>query len=105
MLDANDINSSPVATPAPQRLTWDEICQRYPDTWVVAVDSQRIEPMEDVDEVSIEFCSAIVIAYHKNRKQLSPFIKAVQDQYEDLGTYFTGPLVPTGTSWVSWASR
>lgn len=101
MLDTNDMMSSPILLHAPERLTWDEICQRYPETWVVAVDPQRIDPLEDADEVSIELCSAIVIAHHKQRKQLSPFIKAVQAHHEDLGTYFTGPLGPICTFGVA----
>ncbi len=74
----------------PERLTWDEICRRYPDIWVVAVDSKRIDETDEADEVGIEFRTALVIAHHKNRKCLSAFIKAEQHRYEDLGAYFTG---------------
>jgi hypothetical protein len=49
---------------ANQRLSWDEVCQRYPDRWVVLV---QIEQTDDADDVTIEFCTAVVIAHHKTR--------------------------------------
>lgn len=72
--------------------TRDEICQRYPDAWVVAVSPKRIDETDDADDVTIEFCTAVVVAHHKNRKSLTPFIKTKQHRHEELGTYFTGQL-------------
>jgi hypothetical protein len=89
-----EMSGTPVTITPHERLTWDEICQRYPDTWVVAVSPQRIEMTDDADDVTIEFCTAVVVAHHKNRKSLTPFIKAKQHLYEELGTYFTGRLIP-----------
>jgi len=93
---ASDMSSTPVTITVPERLTWDEICQRYPDTWVVAVSPKRTDETDDADDaddVTIEFCTAVVIAHHKNRKSLTPFIKTEQRRYEELGTYFTGRLI------------
>lgn len=89
-----DTDSAPITITPPERLPWDEICRRYPDTWVVAVDSQRIDENDDADDVTIEFCTAVVIAHHKHRKALSPFIKAEQHRHDELGAYFTGRLIP-----------
>jgi hypothetical protein len=89
-----DTNQMPVTITPHERLTWDEICLRYPDTWVVAVSPKRIDETDDADDVTIEFCTTVVVAHHRNRKSLTPFIKAEQQRYEDLGTYFTGRLIP-----------
>jgi len=89
-----DTNDTPVTITAHERLTWDEICRRYPDTWVIAVSPQRIDATDDADDVAIEFCTAVVVAHHKDRKILTPFIKAKRHLYEELGTYFTGRLLP-----------
>ena len=90
---ASDTSSTPVTITVHERLTWDEICQRYPDTWVVAVSPRRTDETDDADDVAIEFCTAVVIAHHKNRKSLTPFIKSEQHRYQELGTYFTGRLI------------
>lgn len=96
---ASDTSNTPITDNTPvtitvhERLTWDEICQRYPDAWVVAVSPKRIDETDDADDVTIEFCTAVVVAHHKNRKSLTPFIKTEQHRYEELGTYFTGRLI------------
>jgi hypothetical protein len=44
------------ATPQPlERLTWAEICARYPDQHVYVVEAERLEPLHP------EFISAILI--------------------------------------------
>jgi hypothetical protein len=90
---ASDTSNTPVTITVHERLTWDEICQRYPDTWVVAVSPKRTDETDDADDVTIEFCTTVVIAHHKNRKSLTPFIKTEQHRHEELGTYFTGRLI------------
>ncbi len=47
----------------PERLTWPEICQRYPDEWVMLVDLD-----EDEDDPAIR--SAVVIGHGPSRKAL-----------------------------------
>jgi hypothetical protein len=70
----------------PERLTWSEICKRYPDEWVVFVDADW------ADEGDFDFASAIVIAHHKRRKDASPGIKAAhaRAQYREIGCFWTG---------------
>jgi hypothetical protein len=48
-------DNTPVTITAHERLTWDEICQRYPDTWVVAVSPKRADETDEADDVTIEF--------------------------------------------------
>ena len=96
-----EANDTDVTITAHERLTWDEICRRYPDTWVIAVSPQRIDVTDDADDVAIEFCTAVVVAHHKSRKRLTPFIKAKRHLYEELGTYFTGQLVPSAYELVA----
>jgi hypothetical protein len=91
---ANDTRDSPPATMnAHERLTWAEICQRYPDEWVVVVEIQPVDEMDGVDDVAIEFCTAVVIAHHKTRKEASPSVKAAFQRYDEVGKFWTGELV------------
>jgi hypothetical protein len=95
---------APMTTP--ERLTWDEICRRYPDEWVVVTEIQPVDEMDEMIEtdetaelygvccVPIEDCTSVVIAHGTNRKSLSPEIKALQPHHPDLGSFFTGRLIP-----------
>jgi hypothetical protein len=69
-----------------ERLTWSEICKRYPDEWVVFVDADWI------NETDFEFSSATVIAHHKRRKDASPDVKAARAQDREVGCFWTGEL-------------
>jgi hypothetical protein len=61
--DTNHTFNTPVTITAHERLTWDQICQRYPDTWVVTVDPKRIDETGHADDMPIELCTAVVIAH------------------------------------------
>lgn len=103
---ANNTTNAVATMIAPERLTWDEICRRYPDEWVVVAEIQPVDETDEMNEtdemdemegvccVPIEDCTAIVVAHGKNRKNLSPEIKALQQQYPGLGAFFTGRLIP-----------
>ena len=69
-----------------QRLTWIEICERYPDEWVVLVDT------EWVNDRDFDFGSTIVFAHHKRRKDASPDVKAAFEHYDSVGTFWTGKI-------------
>lgn len=69
-----------------ERLTWTQICDRYPDEWVVLVDTQW------VNDTDFEFVTATVLGHFKSRKQASPCIKAAFQRYEEVGSYWTGPI-------------
>ena len=70
----------------PERLTWKQICERYPDEWVVLVDT------EWVNDTDFDFGTTIVLAHHERRKDMSPDVKAAFERYESVGTYWTGTL-------------
>jgi hypothetical protein len=69
-----------------QRLTWTEICDRYPDRWVVVADTDW------VNETDFEFRSAEVIACHRRRKDASPDVKAVLARGRPVGCFWTGEI-------------
>lgn len=89
---ANDTSNTPATTNVHERLTWDEICQRYPDEWVVLVGIERADASDEADDAAIEFCTAVVIAHHKTRKEASPSVKAAFQRYEEVGKFWTGAL-------------
>ena len=49
---------------------------------------------DDVCSVPIEDCTAVVVAHGKDRRGLSPEIKALQPHHPGLGAFFTGRLIP-----------
>jgi hypothetical protein len=67
-------------------LTWKEICERYPDEWVVLVDTDW------VNDTDFDFRSTIVFAHHKRRKDASPDVKAAFERYDSVGTFWTGKI-------------
>ncbi len=85
---ANDTRNSPDTMNAHERLTWDEICQRYPDEWVVLVEFERPDPDD------LAFDAAVVLSHHKTRKAASPDVKAALEHGQEAGSFFTGRLVP-----------
>jgi hypothetical protein len=69
-----------------ERLTWDEICQRYPEEWVVMTE------IAWVNDTDFEFGTALVLAHHKTRKEASPSVKAAFRQYDEVGSFWTGKI-------------
>jgi len=85
---ANDMRNMAATMNAHERLTWDEICRRYPDEWVVLVEFERPEPDD------LAFDAAVVLSHHKTRKAASPDVKAALEDGQEAGSFFTGRLVP-----------
>ncbi|MDQ3341809.1 MAG: hypothetical protein M4D80_42220 [Myxococcota bacterium] len=72
-----------------ERLTWDEICARYPDRWVALAD------IAWVNDTDFEFTGAEVIATFAARKEASPTMKALHAaSRQSVGCFWTGELVP-----------
>jgi hypothetical protein len=69
-----------------ERLTWQEICSRYPDQWVVLADADW------VNDTDFEFRSAEVIACHRRRKDASPDVKAMLAHGRRVGCFWTGEI-------------
>lgn len=68
------------------RLTWKQICERYPDEWVVLVDTQW------VNDTDFEFGTTIVLGHFKSRREASPHIKLAFERYESVGSFWTGKI-------------
>ena len=69
-----------------ERLTWDEICKRYPDEWVVLVETDW------VNDCDFNFRSAKVFGHAKRRKESSPIVKDAFRTYQGVGCFYTGEL-------------
>jgi hypothetical protein len=68
-----------------ERLTWDEICRRYVDQWVVLVD------IDWGADDSIEFGLSTVLGHAATRKEASPLVKRAHETYQEVACFFTGP--------------
>lgn len=69
-----------------ERLTWREICDRYPARWVVVAD------VDWVNDTDFDFRSAEVIACHLSRRDASPNVKATLAQGRPVGCFWTGEI-------------
>lgn len=67
-------------------LTWEQICDRYPDEWVCLVEIDR--PVEH----NFAFRTARVVGHGKHPRD--PFVQArpFNQRYESMGHYFTGRI-------------
>lgn len=65
-------------------LTWEQICERYPDEWVCLVEIDRI-----VDN-NFAFRTARVVGHGKHPRDPIVQARAFRDQYMGMGHYFTG---------------
>ena len=77
-------NQAQTITPAAERLTWDEICKRFPDEWVVLADADW------TNDRDFEFGSAWVVCHRKHRKDASSEVKAALPHHDDVGCFWTG---------------
>ena len=79
-------NAANAGTARPEGLTWDEICERFPDEWVV------LGNIGWINEPDFEFDKASVIGRHKRRRDASPEIKAMRARNVEVGCFWTGEL-------------
>lgn len=85
------------ANPAPvisEPLTWDQICDRYPEHWVCLVEIDRIT------DNNFAFRTARVVGHGKTRREPLDQARPLRARYPSIGHYFTGtirtPLPGTG---------
>ncbi len=69
-----------------QRLSWAEICKRFPDEWVV------ITGADWVNDTDFAFGTALVLGHYTSRKIASPHIKAAFQHHREVGSFWTGKL-------------
>lgn len=73
-----------LADAAPVRLTWSQMCELFPERWVVVADAVRAN--------ETELRSAVVLGHFKRRKDASPRIQTASDGYSEIGCYWTGKI-------------
>jgi hypothetical protein len=66
-------------------MTWKEICERYPDQWVVLVDTDW------VDNHNFDFRSACVVGHDARRAAALAEARPVTAHCQRFGCFFTGP--------------
>jgi hypothetical protein len=87
------------ATATVEHLTWAEICERYPDQWVVLADIAR------TNRNDFAFTGAEVIAAFTDRKAATPTMKDLHAaNRRSVGCFFTGKLIK-GDAAPWWHSR
>lgn len=74
----------PAISPQPERLSWTEICLRYPDEWVVLVEIDR------EDEDNFEFNTAVVLGHSKGHNEVLRQTRPLLVDVMVSGIYFTG---------------
>ena len=84
--------SEPAHVEISEPMTWEEICLRYPDEWVVLVEADW------VNDRDFEFGTARVAGHGKTRKAPLDQARPLQARYPSMGHFFTGkiraPVVP-----------
>jgi len=78
------MHEAPVLAPIDERLSWTEICARFPDEWVVIVDADW------VDDHNFDFGTAKVFAHCKQRREATREMGTACRQSENVGCFFTG---------------
>jgi hypothetical protein len=68
------------------RLSWTEICGRFPNEWVVLVDADWI------DDHNFEFGTARVFAHREHRREASSDLGVACAEYRNVGCFFTGRI-------------
>jgi hypothetical protein len=71
-------------------LTWKQICDRYPDEWVVLVE---VDWLNDTD---FDFRTARVAGHGKTRKEPLEQARPLREKYDAMGHFFTGRIRSPG---------
>lgn len=72
-----------------ERLSWKEICARFPDEWVVVADAA---PDDDDESADVDFDSALLLAHHPRRKEAYGRLAAHLAAHGSVGCFFTGKI-------------
>ena len=67
-------------------MTWTQICERYPDQWVVLVE------VDWVNDTDFDFRSARVAGHGDTRREPLAQARPLRDRYPSMGHFFTGPI-------------
>lgn len=75
-----------LAPPGDVVTSWNQLCERYPDQWVVLVETDW------TDRSMVELRSARVIGHGPHRKEVLAEALAVTARYRRFGCFFTGRI-------------
>ncbi len=67
-------------------ITWQTICERYPDEWVCLAE------IDWVNDTDFSFGTARVIGHGKARRESFEQARPWRDRYPSIGHFFTGPI-------------
>ncbi len=77
-------NTQPIAVPfMSEPLTWEQICDRYPNQWVCLVE------MDKLNDTDFDFRTARVVGNGRTRRKPLVQARPFRDRYELIGHYFT----------------
>jgi hypothetical protein len=74
-------------TPTPsisEPLTWEQICERYPDEWVCLVE------IDNINDTDFAFRTARVVGHGKQPRDPYTQARPIRHLYECMGHFFTG---------------
>lgn len=71
-----------------ERLTWKQVCERYPDQWVVLVD------VDWVDDMYTDFRTAIVAGHGPHSDDPFEQAEPLWSRFREMAHLFTGPPRP-----------
>ena len=71
---------------APERMTWDDICRRFPDEWVVLVDADW------ADDHNFEFGTAQVFTHRASRREATQDLGVACGSFQNVGCFITGRI-------------
>ncbi len=80
------MNEAPFLSVGDQRLSWAEICVRFPDEWVVLVDADW------ADDHNFEFNTAKVFAHRKQCREATSDLGVACGEFQNVGCFFTGRI-------------
>lgn len=69
-----------------EQLSWEQICERYPEQWVLLVDHERLPPD------AAGFKTARVLAVGSSRAEAKERGRPQLESYDRWGCHFTGPV-------------
>ena len=80
----------PPPRPSPavsEPLTWEQICERYPDQWVALIEIDWRD-----ENHGYGFRTARIAGAGKTRREPLVQARPLRPRYPEIGHYFTGPI-------------
>jgi len=65
-----------------ERLSWDEVCAKYPNQWVVLAEADWVQ---DTDE---EFGTALVLGHYMTRNDASSGLETLSADFSELACFY-----------------